>query len=273
LHWFIRLRGRKPRAAVHPAQNRNPGSRPGTNNANNSSRSARNPNQGQSRSARRRRRIRIGDIVPGMGSMSLGARPIPGGFGGVTQSSPKIHSSGNGAARISHKEYWGEITTNPAPKVEGGGSVSADATRTDKVYFTAGRSGAKFLDSFSALFERYTVSNLVVHYRTSVGTAKDGSIVVGCDWDINQTAQTTFADVSVLNPNRRVAVWQDFDLPIPSHKLMTRKYYRTAKTADPASEENTCLVLYWSVRGSAATTYGDLWVSYDVLFEGPRTLN
>jgi hypothetical protein len=165
-----------------------------------------------------------------------------------------------GSVTLRHTEFWGAVQT-----------PTSSGNVTDKLTFKMGATGMKFLDIQGKCWDRATIHSVTIHWRTSVGTSADGSLVLGCEWDIGSTHPSDFAGVSILSPNRRSAVWQEFDVPVPSVKLMTRKYYEcVAANGTAASEENTAFQLFYSVRGTANKPYGDIWCTYNITFEGPR---
>jgi hypothetical protein len=186
---------------------------------------------------------------------------VPAGYSGLTSNSPRIRNGDAGSIRINHQEYFAEMKTS---------ATSGDLiTHVD---FIIGGGTLSFLDTLGKSFERYKIHSCTILYRTSVGTNSDGAVWLGIDWDINRAKISATKDVAVLSPNRRAAVWQEFEMPIPSHKLMTRQYYICEpKKPDNPTEENTAFILYYACKGVKDKAYGDLWVHYDITLEGPRS--
>jgi hypothetical protein len=125
-----------------------------------------------------------------------------------------------------------------------------------------GKDGAaSFLTTFTKMFDRYRFSSLVAEYYPSVGTQKDGAVVLAVDLE----PSAADADYSVASSRQFVArspVWGVAKLPLPGVIINAKTWYEN---------DETCCVVEAAVSGTTAgTTYGEVWVSYVAHFEGAR---
>jgi len=184
---------------------------------------------------------------------------VPAGYTGLS-SSPN-----QGSTRIKNNEYWSDCVLAVDPAHESFGSCS----------FLPGKSGLQHLDNLAKVFERYILHSATVHFRTRVGTSKDGAIICGIDWDGSSVLPSKLRDVAVKSPSKRSAIWNQFDMPLPSNQLMAIKIRPTASSSVvPSAYSNTAFDLVWAIMHEAsksARTWGEIWLTYDVTFQGPRT--
>jgi hypothetical protein len=187
---------------------------------------------------------------------------LPGGFPSSIQGNPQFLTSKAGSLRMRHCERWIGIA---------GGAGSANIFTGS---FVPTASGMLVLDSVAQTFDRYVVHNVTVHYRPSVGTTKDGYIVMGVDWDSKDNDPTSTQQVESLYPNLRTAVWQDGRMPIGGQsRIMTRKFLRIphSETQQEDTYDTTAFKLQISLvtQETPSISAGDIWCTYDVTLEGP----
>lgn len=178
---------------------------------------------------------------------------------------PGVTPSGSaGGIRLKHTEFW-----------FGCNSVTTGTQTFGAKLFKPGDSGLTHLDNYAKINERYKLLECIIHYRTRVGTTRDGAILFGIDWDDRPGEVAAMTDLYVKNPARRAAIWQECDMSLPRDQLMSRKIRPTVSTATPAVEEfeQSAFQLVWGMNHSkpaAAETLGEFWVTYVVEFSGPR---
>jgi hypothetical protein len=82
------------------------------------------------------------------------------------------------------------------------------------------------------------------------------------------------ASIAIKTPNKRAAVWQEFDLTLPNNLLMDRKWRPTSTDITDPKRDNSCFALLAGISHDASTTaksYGEVWVTYNVQFTGPKS--
>jgi hypothetical protein len=198
-----------------------------------------------------------------------GPRSVPGGFNGPMGNvrNPKISSTPAGATRLRHTEYWTTLKT----VVNATDAFSATVLHP-------GQSGLSHLDNFAKIYERYRIHSCTAHYRTLVGTTTNGAVVFGVDWDFKYfgtTAPTSMAEITVKAPSRRSAIWQEFNMPLPSNQLMDRKIKpvlsESTEVGDYISDSVCSLLVGMSFDSdSAVKSLGEVWLTYDIEFLGPK---
>lgn len=111
-----------------------------------------------------------------------------------------------------------------------------------------------------------------LEYRPAVGTMKDGSLVVGVDWDPESTAPSK-SKVQSCSPNFQVPVWQKKEIAIPSSRLQSRKFYTLSEKADKVDQAPCEVLVYLSCTSNkdAEQYFGDIWVHYNVTLQGPTS--
>nr|QOW03292.1 capsid [Kisumu mosquito virus] len=111
-----------------------------------------------------------------------------------------------------------------------------------------------------------------LEYRPAVGTMKDGSLVVGIDWNPIASSPDK-AKVQSMTPNFQVPVWQKKEMTIPASRLQSRKFYSTDTSSSvDIIDKVPCEVLaYISCTKDAANKqyFGDIWIHYNVILQGP----
>lgn len=169
-----------------------------------------------------------------------------------------------GGLRTRHHEIWGPVEV---PK----GGVGVITTFN----FTPGKSSIPVLDNLASIYERYQVHEVLLHWTPCMGTSKDGLVVVGIDWQTKEIAKTR-AGVQTLNPNKRDAIYGKFTMQLPASRLMNRKWMATSTSE--VIDNTTAFRAVVAADGLEAVTtdsktVGDLWITYDITFQGPSTKN
>lgn len=127
-----------------------------------------------------------------------------------------------------------------------------------------------WLNGLSKAFDQIVWHSVSIEYRPAVGAMKDGSLVVGIDWNPAASSGDR-GKVQACTPNFETPVWKGQRLTVPSSGLMSRKSYILLDSN--ASNSAPCAILA-NLRTSNldnATFYGDLWVSYKVTLMGPSS--
>jgi hypothetical protein len=124
-----------------------------------------------------------------------------------------------------------------------------------------------FLDKMAIPFDRYVLLRVEVLYKPSVGTTKDGFVVIGVDWDVAGQV-STLAGAQTLLPRVRIPVWQEQRMVLPTNRLMSRRFLlcssNVALSKDP---DYGCFGL--AISCNQATEVGEIWVRYRIQLSGP----
>lgn len=129
-----------------------------------------------------------------------------------------------------------------------------------------------WLKGISANFERFVANSMRIYYKPAVGTATDGLIVYGVDWNPDNGGNTTRSGIQQLTPVNDHPLWQDSrgqPLILPKSRLQTRKEYLLTST-----QKSDSSVGYLAYNAGPKTDvvkfYGELWVKYDISFFGTK---
>lgn len=130
-----------------------------------------------------------------------------------------------------------------------------------------------WLKTLSGSFSQIIWHSARLEYRPAVGAMKDGSLVVGVDWDPTTTVPSK-SKVQSCTPNFQVPVWQKKELTLPASRLQSRKYYALSDSGDiPMIDKAPCEVLAYlacSSNKDEEQYFGDIWVHYKVTLQGPK---
>jgi len=161
-----------------------------------------------------------------------------------------------------HEELWKEI----------GGPTKAGIAET--LSFSPGTSGLSFLDKISLPFDRYILHSVVVEWKPSCGTTKDGAIVIGVDWDALGNV-TSMQNVQTLLPRIRCPVWQSQSMVIPPSRLMSRRFLFVGASTEAAklaiADRASFALCVLSTLAEKASPVGEIWVRYKISLEGPTS--
>lgn len=129
-----------------------------------------------------------------------------------------------------------------------------------------------WLAKLSASFTQIIWHSARLEYRPAVGAMKDGSLVVGVDWDPESTSPSK-AKVQSCSPNFQVPVWQKKEIAIPSSRLQSRRFYTLSEKADKVDQSPCEILAYLSCTANKDSEqyFGDIWVHYNVTLQGPTS--
>ncbi len=154
--------------------------------------------------------------------------------------------------------------------------VTVDAAKDSAAFYYVLQASANRMPWLSKLaknFSQIVWRSARLEYRPAVGTMKDGSLVIGIDWNPVASAPDK-AKVQSMTPNFQVPVWQKKELTIPSQRLMSRKYYSTDSSSNVQLVDKVpCEVLgYLSCTADDKNKqyFGDIWIHYNVILQGPQ---
>lgn len=121
-------------------------------------------------------------------------------------------------------------------------------------------------------FSQIVWNSARIEYRPAVGAMKDGSLVVGIDWN-PIAAVPEKSKVQSMTPNFQVPVWQKKELTIPSSRLQSRKVYTLDTSATFSLIDRVpCEVLAYvsfTTDKDNDQYFGDIWIHYNVTLMGP----
>lgn len=176
--------------------------------------------------------------------------------------SAKISMGMDGTTTISHMEYLGDVYGN-------------NQEAYNKVYAVNPQRTSAFpwLSAIASRFETYKFEKLVYHYKPSSGTATQGYVTIGFDFDFYD-ATPTKAEVLTWKYSTKAAVWQPTSLSVSQDaRLAIWKYTDYGSRADARLDMLGNLFIS-SIAGidtgsSVTIPIGELFVEYVVKFKIP----
>lgn len=199
----------------------------------------------------------------GMGDYEVKQNTILSGNG-----VPSMHKSGRGV-RISHREFLGDITG------------SAAFTSREYVINPGSAQTFPWLSNIAAMFQSYKVHGLIFEFNStsadalnSVNTAL-GTVVMATQYNVALPLFTSKAEMEQYEytvagrPSKNLIHTVECD---PSLQVMEHLYTRTGSL--PVGQDYQFYdwgkFQFATVGMQAASTIGELWVSYDIEFLKPR---
>nr|QHA33870.1 putative coat protein [Atrato Sobemo-like virus 5] len=126
-----------------------------------------------------------------------------------------------------------------------------------------------WLQKLSKNFSQIVWKSIKIEYRPAVGTMKDGSLVVGIEWNDDGITPTK-ASVQNCTPNFQTPVWQRKEMVLPSSRLQSRKFFSLKSTDLGVDRMPGSLVTFLSCSaGTGKQYFGDIWLHYHVVLMGP----
>jgi hypothetical protein len=152
-------------------------------------------------------------------------------------------------------------------------TVAGDAVVSKS--FLPGASGMPMLDAIGKIYDRYRITSLRFHWRTSASMNTSGAIILGVDGDVTNTGNK-LAYAQALVPKFRGPVWQEGTVIVRTADLMTKRWLSTGvanKIKDPAYA--ACAAVLAIANAQKDTPYGEVWCAYNIEFSSPTggTLN
>lgn len=175
--------------------------------------------------------------------------------------SPKIGFRPDGSCVVTHYEYVAD--------------VFAVASIHDPVsrYRINPQSNTTFtwLSAIATRFELYKFNKCVIHYKPSCGTATNGYVIMGVDFD-SYDAPPTKVELLAWKMSAKSAAWQDCKLDISKESRLTT--FRFCDASTRAGDIRLDDLGTLNVRGvapdySASQPLGELFIEYTVEFRQP----
>lgn len=204
---------------------------------------------------------------------NVAGRNVPGGVSGVQRTVPKFSSGAMGECILSHTELL--TTLSSTTDTKGAGLVMCPG------FIGGGKNTSpSLLNGIAQSFERYRFTKVNIQYRPSTGTTSNGDVSVGVDWNCRVATAVTDAIATSYYPNFSGALYDRNWLEIPKGRIMSRLWLGTSKSA-PTNDQAydvAPFALVWFLNTPGATAAkpivaGKLWISYDIVFDGPRALD
>jgi hypothetical protein len=176
---------------------------------------------------------------------------------GNTLQGARYSTGSSGHLVVSHEELFF------APTV----AKSGDAVVAKS--FLPGMSGMPMLDAIGKIYDRYRITSLRFHWKTSASMTTTGALILGVDGDVTNTGGT-LAYAQALVPKYRGPVWQEGTVSIRAQDLMTKRWLSTAtkdKLKDPAYA--ACAAVLGIANAQMNVIYGEVWCTYSVEFSSP----
>jgi hypothetical protein len=156
--------------------------------------------------------------------------------------------------------------TSRIRRVEWFASVKMDASKTSFGYtqsISLKDSTMPVLTKLSALFDKFIVHSISIHYKGSSATTRDGVVYVAFDYNGDNKTPGVLNDV-VGKPYVSCPVWQS-DVKLPLKFDSTTRY---VKGTDPRDKLGTCLIFATSVASKTEVVLGEIFVEYDITLIG-----
>jgi len=186
-------------------------------------------------------------------------KPAPAAVGtkkGATKQ-PVVTYNPDGSCVVKHSEYITDVSTGNDSTYTSSFAVNPQRTAT-----------FPWLSAIATRFEMYKFRRLAFHYRPSTGTATDGWIALGFDFDFYDE-QPTKSGMLVWKYSAKSAVWQSCTLNASGDsRLSTMRYCNYAATNGDARLD--MLGNLWVLVETPSThTIGEIYVDYEVEFRQP----
>lgn len=173
----------------------------------------------------------------------------------------------SGTIRLTNRELFTSLSLDPTTytKSSWGGSLLINANE-----------GTHFLSKIGALFGRMRWLSIDFEYESMVSSATDGVIAYGLDWSCSEVTAgpdaTTLAKATALNPSISHALWNsNVRLPrAPSGRLNARTWYDIGSSTGEISSLASFYYFISTTKPATAKTFGAIWISYTVEFQGPH---
>jgi hypothetical protein len=156
--------------------------------------------------------------------------------------------------RIRHEELF------YTPRV-----VAAGTDLVGNKIFCPGASGMPILDSFGKCFDRYRINSIRLLWKTSSGTTKSGSVILGVDGAPDQVVSTT-AGVQALWPKWRGPIWGEGSVTPNISTLMPQRWLATANSSGEAAKltHSAFAAVVCLIGCEKDDKPGEVWCQYDV---------
>jgi len=183
-----------------------------------------------------------------------------------TAGSPQIQRRQDGSIRVVHKEYVMDL-------------LGTTATFTLQVVLAVNpglTAVFPWLSQLAALYEGYRFHKLKFTYETDAPTSTGGSMMMAMDYDAADNVPTTKQELLSMRGAVKAATWENFAFnasPKDMYTMGPRKYVRTT-TLSGVDIKTYDVGTFFQAAGSQAggsTTYGELFVEYDIELFDPQT--
>lgn len=121
--------------------------------------------------------------------------------------------------------------------------------------------GLSRLAKYAALFERYKIHRITIHYRSTSGTATEGSVTVGVGTGPKMTNIANSTQILALRPSFTVPAWKD-DRIVLGNDIMQSRTMAVGGT----DQTGVAFTLY---AIASKKDPGQLFVEYDIEFSFP----
>ncbi len=130
-----------------------------------------------------------------------------------------------------------------------------------------------WLSQIAARWEQYRFHALKFHYLTRTSTATVGSVILAPDYDAQDTAPNSEAQITAYQDAVEDASWKDIVCtlrPDSMFPLGPRKFIRSGNVAGDIKTYDAANFFLATVEMASAAAVGKLWVEYDVEFYIPN---
>lgn len=169
---------------------------------------------------------------------------------------PRIASS-QGAFTVTHTERLTEVN---------------DTTGNDNIAAYAMNPGLgntfHWINGFAPSFSKWKFEEIVIRYRTTSATDKDGQVGLGWNPNAYDPVPSVIDDFYNLKHSTVGAVWKNFELKLPAGSKWL--FTRTGSLTEGDRNNFDHGVLFLLRSGITSGRVGDLWITYRIAFKDPQ---
>lgn len=136
----------------------------------------------------------------------------------------------------------------------------------------------RWLANIAPWFESYTLNALSFEYVPSISTGRDGRLILGADYDANDSPPTDIHVLENMGDNASGSVWAPLTLrcnPANLHKMVRERYIRSGPRKPNQDVTTTdCGVFYLAIDGADPSfdghKMGAIYVTYSITLRTPQ---
>jgi len=171
-------------------------------------------------------------------------------------SGPRTVGSSQNSKRIVHRELIGSVVGSTAFTIQYGLALNPGIATT-----------FPWLAGQAVFWEQYRFHGLRFEYVTRCGSSQAGSVIMTPDYDAEDTAPVTEANMSTYQDSVEDAPWKDIVTrldPKAMHPMGPRKFIRDGNTSGDIKTFDVGTFFLATVDCGGTPGLGKLWVEYDV---------
>ncbi len=208
----------------------------------------------------------LGDLlgkITGMGDYKVNANTL------MTNNGPPVFGNGSGSVRVRHREFLCDVTSSTAFS-----AIEYTINPGNSTTFP-------WLSSVASAYEQYSFKGLIFEFRSTSATAVSstntalGTLVMSTNYDVNDPPFADKRSMEAYLYTVSTVPSRDIIHPVeckPGLNVLTN-YYINHESTPPADTDarfyDMGKMTLATTGMQAASTIGELWVSYDVVLSKP----